>query len=92
MMPQVSSVPAYAASPTPAGRPGNVPQRPSAHSDAGPAGVVIPALPVVQAAGRRESVYDLMLVGMTNELNRPSEPRKSYKAALLQVFLEWLGA
>jgi hypothetical protein len=92
MMPQMSSGPAYPALPAPAGTLSPGPGHALVHGDVAVATVVIPALPVVEAAGRRESVYDLMLVGMTNELNRPSEPRKSYKVALLQVFLEWLGA
>ena len=93
MMPQVSSVPAYAASPTPAGTPSGLPGNAIVHADAAVVtGVVVPALPVVEAAVRHETVYDLLLVGLTQELNRPSEPRRSPKSILLHLFLEWFGA
>ena len=63
------------------------------HADAAVVtGVVIPPLHVGQAAGRSESVYDLLLIGMTHDLNRTSEPRKSPKSVLLHIILEWFGA
>jgi hypothetical protein len=93
MMPQVSSVPVYAPLPVPAGTPSGLPGNAIVHADAAVVtGVVVPALPVVEAAVRHESVYDLMLAGMTNEFHRSNEPRANFRAGVLQVFLEWLGS
>ena len=93
MMPQVSSVPAYAPVPVPVGTPSGLPENAIVHADAAVVtGVVVPALPVVEAAVRHETVYDLLLQGITHDLNRPSEPRRSPKSMLLHVLLEWFGA
>jgi hypothetical protein len=93
MMPQVLSVPAYAPLPVPVGTPSGLPGNAIVHADAAVVtGVGVPALPVVEAAGRSESVYDLMLVGMTNEFHRSNEPRTNFRTGVLQVFLEWFGS